>query len=95
MENNINMEQPIQTEQVTANVNEQIIEENSAIVNSDIQEGSNFGKFKDATSLLNAYNNLEKEFTKKSQKLSELMKINQTTTEETINTKEEIVEPIF
>ena len=95
MENNINMEQPIQLEQVTANVNEQIIEENSAIVNSDTTEGSNFGKFKDATSLLNAYNNLEKEFTKKSQKLSELMKNNQTTTEEQINSIKEVSEPIF
>ncbi len=36
-------------------------------------EGSkNFGKFKDAESLLKAYNNLEAEFTKKSQKLASL-----------------------
>lgn len=37
-------------------------------------EGSNqnFGKFKDADSLLKAYNNLEAEFTKKSQKLATL-----------------------
>ena len=35
--------------------------------------GSNeFGKFKDAESLLMAYNNLEAEFTKKSQKLASL-----------------------
>lgn len=35
--------------------------------------GSNaFGKFKDAESLLKAYNNLEAEFTKKSQRLSSL-----------------------
>ena len=33
---------------------------------------SNFGKFKDAESLLKAYNNLEAEFTKKSQKLAML-----------------------
>lgn len=36
-----------------------------------IIEGSkNYGKFKDAESLLKAYNNLEAEFTKKSQRLS-------------------------
>lgn len=33
---------------------------------------SSFGKFKDAESLLKAYNNLEAEFTKKSQKLASL-----------------------
>ena len=39
-----------------------------------IENGSkeNFGKFKDAESLLKAYNNLESEFTKKSQKLAML-----------------------
>lgn len=39
----------------------------------NINEGSNnFGKFKDAESLLKAYNSLEAEFTKKSQRLSML-----------------------
>ena len=39
-----------------------------------IVDGSNnnFGKFKDAESLLKAYSNLEAEFTKKSQKLAQL-----------------------
>ena len=39
-----------------------------------VENGSkeNFGKFKDAESLLKAYNNLESEFTKKSQKLAML-----------------------
>lgn len=37
------------------------------------ENGSNeFGKFKDAESLLKAYNNLEAEFTKKSQKLASI-----------------------
>ena len=36
------------------------------------QGSNNFGKFKDVESLLKAYNNLESEFTKKSQKLSKL-----------------------
>ena len=35
-------------------------------------KNENFGKFKDAESLLNAYNNLESEFTKKSQRLAQL-----------------------
>ena len=38
------------------------------------QEGSNLGKFKDAKSLLDAYNNLQAEFTRKSQKLAEFQK---------------------
>ena len=37
-------------------------------------EGSIYGKFKDAETLLEAYNSLEAEFTRKSQKLSELQK---------------------
>ena len=38
----------------------------------EIGSKENFGKFKDAESLLKAYNNLEAEFTKKSQKLKSL-----------------------
>ena len=45
-------------------------------------EGSiTYGKFKDAESLLKAYNNLEAEFTKKSQRLSLL----ETENEKTLN----------
>lgn len=36
--------------------------------------GSPFGKFKDSTSLLSAYNSLQAEFTRKSQRLAELAK---------------------
>jgi|LGVE01.1.fsa_nt_gb hypothetical protein len=39
-----------------------------------IQEGSSLGKFKDADSLFEAYNNLQAEFTRKSQKLSTAQK---------------------
>ena len=39
--------------------------------------GSSYGKFKDATSLLSAYEHLEAEFTRKSQKLSALEKMQQ------------------
>ena len=38
----------------------------------DLGSSTNFGKFKDAESLLKAYSSLEAEFTKKSQRLSEL-----------------------
>ena len=39
-----------------------------------IQDGSNFGKFKDSKSLLEAYNELQAEFTRKSQKLAEFQR---------------------
>ncbi len=38
----------------------------------NLGSNTNFGKFKDAESLLKAYNNLEAEFTKKSQRLANL-----------------------
>ncbi|MBQ4542302.1 MAG: hypothetical protein IJA23_05595 [Clostridia bacterium] len=41
---------------------------------SENQEGSMIGKFKDAKTLLDAYNNLQAEFTRKSQKLAEFQK---------------------
>lgn len=47
-------------------------EENGAQLTSE--NGSILGKFKDATSLLNAYTHLQAEFTRKSQKLAELEK---------------------
>lgn len=42
-----------------------------------MDNGSQFGKFNDAKSLLSAYNSLQAEFTKKCQKLSELTKSQQ------------------
>ena len=41
---------------------------------SEAENGETVGKFKDANALLEAYNNLEKEFTKKCQRLSALEK---------------------
>lgn len=41
---------------------------------SEAENGETVGKFKDAKALLDAYNNLEKEFTKKCQRLSSLEK---------------------
>lgn len=42
--------------------------------NSENSESSMYGKFKDAQSLLDAYNSLQAEFTRKSQKLAEFQK---------------------
>lgn len=41
---------------------------------TETQNGSIFGKFKNANNLLSAYNSLQAEFTRKSQKLSEFQK---------------------
>ena len=67
-ENIIDKEQPDMS--CTVNV-ATASEENS---NVEGQSGSLYGKFKDANSLFNGYIALEKEFTKKSQQLSELQK---------------------
>ncbi len=45
--------------------------------NNTKTDGSQYGKFKDAESLLDAYNNLQAEFTRKCQRLSELEKTQQ------------------
>lgn len=74
-----NLEQP--SLEKTAEVNEPIIEENMGAATDS--QGSNLGKFKDATSLYEAYKALEKEFTRKSQKLAELSR--QVETEKTQN----------
>ncbi|MCK9574967.1 MAG: hypothetical protein WCX32_02105 [Clostridia bacterium] len=50
-----------------------------------ILEGSEIGKFKSVQDLLNAYNNLQSEFTRKCQKLSELQKSVCTSTENVAN----------
>ncbi len=55
---------------------EQPVPETETIQYSENQEGSIFGKFKDAKSLLDAYNNLQSEFTRKCQKLAEIQKEN-------------------
>lgn len=54
------------------NIEQPTTEVNSARLS--LEEGSMVGRFKDATSLLNAYNSLHAEFTRKSQKLAELEK---------------------
>jgi len=72
MEENLNGEQS----QETANIMELAKQENEKIEkeeNNSIDGDSQFGKFKDAKSLLDAYNSLQAEFTRKSQKLSKLL----------------------
>ena len=64
------------------NVGEQPMDSNIHTVATDIEkgidnsspEGSPLGKFKDSETLLNAYNELQSEFTRKCQKLSETEK---------------------
>lgn len=58
-----------QPELETETGNENLLEKQS-----ENQEGSMLGKFKDAKNLLEAYNNLQSEFTRKSQKLAEFQK---------------------
>lgn len=65
-------------EQVSNNDNKVVAPKSNRPVGRDNQEitdgftSTNFGKFKDAESLVKAYNLLQAEFTKKSQRLSEL-----------------------
>ena len=74
MEEINNMEQPF-CEELQDNLGEQKTQ-NETDQTQQSQEGSIFGKFKDTASLLNAYNSLQREFTKKSQKLAEMSKKN-------------------
>lgn len=62
-------EQPSQT---VDNVQEGIVDSGTT---SDTETDGSLGKFKDAQSLLSAYNSLQAEFTKKCQKLSEVSKM--------------------
>lgn len=58
------------------NIIEQPVLDNENI-DSENQEGSMLGKFKDAKTLLEAYNSLQSEFTRKCQKLAEFQKENE------------------
>ncbi len=61
-------------EQPTSVVSATVAEANCDDISVNNEEGS-LGKFKNANSLLKAYEELEKEFTRKSQRLSELEKM--------------------
>lgn len=69
MEENL-IEQPVIETETDSEKNKSYFEQTDA----EIQEGSMFGKFKDAKTLLGAYNALQGEFTRKSQKLAELQR---------------------
>lgn len=92
------MEQPnsqtLQTEGSSEKLYDAANQDDTSRINQDAEDnvsqnvkGSiNLGKFKDAESLLKAYNSLQAEFTKKSQRLSELENSNtEFTREEKIN----------
>lgn len=91
-ENVTNGEQPItqsitqeqQTESIGIDESTQNVEK----VVDNVELDGSLGKFKDAQSLLTAYNNLQAEFTKKCQSLSELKSKTQD------NKAEEIMEPL-
>lgn len=75
MENTTTMEQPeINLDSAENKVNEPIKVSKEVSDTDNLETGSTYGKFKDATSLLEAYNNLQREFTRKSQKLAEILK---------------------
>lgn len=83
-----------QPEDLTLSNNEDVPKEEGSqncenqTVNDDTvgeaEKGETIGKFKSVEALLDAYNNLEKEFTKKSQRLSQLEK-DKTVEEENLN----------
>lgn len=89
MENEKIGEQPLVDE---SNAQSEIVEsvkEEGASCQNDSAQGS-LGKFKDAESLLEAYNNLQAEFTRKCQKLSEVSK-----ELEDKNSTSQNLEPVF
>lgn len=64
-----------QPEENVSNVQEMIVENEESGTTLDTESSSgSLGKFKDAENVLKAYNNLQAEFTKKCQKLSEVSK---------------------
>ncbi len=86
MEEKENWEQPTNSDNVP--MADAKIEESTPLSDN----GSLYGKFKDAESLLTAYNNLQAEFTRKCQRLSELEK-----QEQEVPAKEEMEDktPVF
>ena len=64
------LEQPLENEQAQPEADSEVIEEEGA--KDSFLEGSIPSKFKSSESLMKAYENLQAEFTRKSQKLSEV-----------------------
>ncbi len=67
----IDLEQP---EKVLNSQGEEVSQKTEDRVELNEIEGSKYGKFRDAETLLNAYNNLQSDYTKKCQALSQLQK---------------------
>ena len=104
-EKNVSMEQPNALE---VQVTEVIKEENGFVESDNIEKSGtqqkadgSIGKFKNTESLLSAYNNLQAEFTRKCQKLSELESLaektasSNTSAEEYIKENPQMVEKIL
>ena len=88
-------EQPTQSEQAQEGI---VDGENSlGATTSQEEKGSQFGKFSCAEDLVNAYNNLQAEFTRKCQKLSEIQKhlAEKETIETSLKDETENVSPAF
>ena len=81
-------EQPSQSEQALG----RIVENEKSGATTSQEEGSPFGKFTCAEDLVNAYNNLQAEFTRKCQKLSEIQK--EFAEKETHETSEDETKPV-
>lgn len=82
MEEILNGEQP---SIIDGNVQSGIVESKDKGTTCPNENHGSLGKFKDTESLLNAYNNLQAEFTRKCQKLSELMKSSENLEDENAN----------
>ena len=105
-EKNISMEQPnAENAQVASAANEEKAQNEAGLNIEKNGEGfsadGSIGKFKNTESLLNAYNNLQAEFTRKCQKLSELESLaektasSNTSAEEYIKENPQMVEKIL
>ena len=96
-EKNISMEQPnAENAQVVSAANEEKAQNEAGLNIEKNGEGfsadGSIGKFKNTESLLNAYNNLQAEFTRKCQKLSELESLAEKTSSKTLGAEEYIKE---
>lgn len=68
----VNSDRVIIDKAVVENTLAVVKDEAKSPINNDKKEMTSYGKFKDSEALLSAYNSLEAEFTKRSQKLKEL-----------------------
>ena len=86
MENNITLEQPVDS----LSCDQGAAAQNELGLDNKLSGSNTLGKFKDADSLLQAYNNLQSEFTKKCQTLSTLTKTLEENKENSLPSKQKI-----